>query len=117
MTPERNDRNTILHVRCAGLLFLEWYGHRGQDEDWLLASPALTFQTGVCIGCPGGPELGCPGQGLRQRSEIWQEQRCLYFQRPVTLAFPRVLELQEKQNPSDGGSGGGAEDGLREAKE
>lgn len=67
MTPERNDRNTILHVQCAGLLFLEWYGHRGQDEDWLLASPALTFQTGVCIGCPGGPELGCPGQGLEQK--------------------------------------------------
>lgn len=62
MTLEQNDRNTILHVQCAGLLFLEWYGHRGQEEDWLLASPALTLKTGVCIGCPGGPELRCSGQ-------------------------------------------------------
>lgn len=45
--------------------------------------------------------------GTRQGSELWLEQRCLYFQRPVTLAFPRVLELQEKQSPSDGGGGGG----------
>lgn len=43
MTLEQNDRNIILHVQCAGLLFLEWYGHKGQEEYWLLASPGLTF--------------------------------------------------------------------------
>lgn len=29
---------------------------------------------------------------------------CPYFQRPVTLAFPRVLELQKKQGPVRSGT-------------
>ena len=43
--------------------------------------------------------------GDTARSRSWEKEARpprrlrLYFQRPVTLAFPRVLELQEKQGP------------------
>lgn len=40
------------------------------------------------------------------RGQSFDENSLIYFQRPVTLAFPRVLELQEKQEPIRWGVGG-----------
>lgn len=39
------------------------------------------------------------------RGQSFDENSFIYFQRPVTLAFPRVLELQEKQEPIRWGDG------------
>lgn len=39
------------------------------------------------------------------RGHSFDENSFIYFQRPVTLAFPRVLELQEKQEPIRWGMG------------
>lgn len=39
------------------------------------------------------------------RGHSFDENSFIYFQRPVTLAFPRVLELQEKQEPIRWGDG------------
>lgn len=41
----------------------------------------------------------------RDTARIFSEGDCCpYFQRPVTLAFPRVLELQRKQGPVRSGT-------------
>lgn len=57
-----------------------------------------------CPLCQGGP-----GAGGMQGEDAARSRAGLYFQRPVTLAFPRVLELQEKQDSvrGDAGQGGG----------
>lgn len=48
----------------------------------------------------GGPrEPGVCRAGTPRGADPGRRQLRLYFQRPVTLAFPRVLELQEKQGP------------------
>lgn len=48
----------------------------------------------------GGPrELGVCRAGTPRGADPGRRRLQLYFQRPVTLAFPRVLELQEKQGP------------------
>lgn len=39
------------------------------------------------------------------RGQSFAENSSIYFQRPVTLAFPRVLELQEKQETIRWGNG------------
>lgn len=41
-----------------------------------------------------------PGKG-----QSFAENSSAYFQRPVTLAFPRVLELREKREPIRWGNG------------
>lgn len=70
-------------------LFLVWCGGGGWRE-WglqgLLLEPPLVF------GKPRAGGTGRDGLGALGK-EAWPSGRLLlYFQRPVTLAFPRVLE-------------------------
>lgn len=67
------------------------------------------FQLGQLLVCrgsqplvAGGPQEGAGAGGCRAgpcRKRFSLQGGHLYFQRPVTLAFPRVLELQENQGP------------------
>lgn len=65
---------------------------------------------------PASSARGAPGTGGERDGApariFGQGDCCPYFQRPVTLAFPRVLELPEKRGAVRSGTQAGAA-GLR----
>lgn len=73
------------------------------------AAPGLRRGTAVegggCAGCGQCRAEG--GSGAAGEEQVLEKEAPFYFQRPVTLAFPRVLELQEA-GPSQGGRVGGS---------
>lgn len=121
MTLEGNDRNTIPGVQCAGLLLLEWFGHRGQAEYWLLASTAPTFQTGVCIRCPGGPRAEMLRAGTQARGRALVRAVLSLFPASGDFGLPTSFGAAGESEPHQMEGVGeavswGAEGGLRGAK-
>lgn len=108
-------------MRCVLAFITGTRGHVGVQAPTAVSSRASSWFPDLSRPAVPGGQGGAQKLGGKQGGDtarIFGEGHCCpYFQRPVTLAFPRVLELQKEQGPVRRGTQGWAAGLHREGVE